>query len=720
MASSAEPAPDAQESARSLTLERCLEVLRDAKNDSEQFAALLLVTKAVRASDVDAKTRRRIFNAVGFTFPNRLLVSQETPAGCSEHIYRALGLTLLACFCTDPDLAGHPQVFNKIQILNETIVSDCEVNNLPLSSMIDDAYQCLNGVLATSKGPTQLVRNGTLPCLSKVYLHHSYGWHQAMDLLARLLTTAGDKCWKKCKSDLVKVLSRLSKDFQKAEDASKFKLCEILPRFLPPSPLLMESWGVECLKSIYQGLASILSSKLSESQRNPAFQLAGCLANDYNADWILAESRVKGSKFLALLVNLTCVEVRLSLEEPDPSYADSRQELITACYAAMELGLQECTREETLLMEAQKLQLIAILQEACGAIMYYLNQVGWQRMEDPFTFASVRLLSAWLAEETSALKQEVCELLPFLIQYARTRFKLGAACRDLPRQVAKLALCSSTWGSLWPGDALRFLLPALCHLTAEERPRRILIAEGAPALLFEYFQHLWDMFALDEQSSEEVSLQTACGIFLNLVVTAPDLIRQELCFSSLMTLLLTSLPTLLQKKEHLVLTANVATLGLMMARLLSNSQDLGDAAVVKAFFRAAILFLRQAHVSEMNRGSEKLTIAVSGSYKAAWGDISELWFLGMQAFASCVPLLTWLPQEVLESRWIQDILELLGSVSPASVDLELVSAFQGILKEQAEKSPACKELILSQGGAEKSNLYGMAALEQCLSEDKPC
>ncbi|XP_030074294.1 neurochondrin [Microcaecilia unicolor] len=718
MASNSEPAPDAQESARNQTLERCLEVLHDAKNDSEQFAALLLVTKTVRASDIDAKTRRRIFNAVGFTFPHRLLVSQETPTGCSQHVYRSLGLTLLACFCTDPDLAGHPQVLNKIQLLNETIVSDCEANDVPLTSMIDDAYQCLNGILATSKGPTQMVSNGTLPCLSRVYLHHSYGWHQALDLLARLLTTAGAKCWKKCKSDLVKVLSRLSRDFQKAEDMSKFKLCEILPRFLPPSPLLMESsWGVECQRSIYQGLARILSSKLDESRRNPALQLAGCLVSDYNADWILAESRLKNSKFLALLVNLACVEVRLCLEEPDPGYADSRQNLITACYAAMELGIQECTREESLLTEAQKLQLIAILQEACGAIMYYLNQVGWQRMEDPFIFASVRILSAWLAEETSALKEEVCELLPFLIQYSRTRFQLGAACRDLPRQVAELALCSSSWGSLWPGDALRFLLPALCHLTAEERPRRILIAEGAPALLLEYFQHLWDTFASDEHSSEEVSLQTACGIFLNLVVTAPDLVRQEHCFSSLMTLLLTSLPTLLQKKEHLVLAANVATLGLMMARLLASSQDLGDAAVMKEFFRASILFLRRAHVSEMNRGSDKLTIAVSGSYKAAWGDMSELWFLGMQAFASCVPLLTWLPQEVLDSRWIQDVLELLGSVCPTSVDLELVSAFQGILKEQAEKSPACKELILSQGGAEKANLYGMAALEQCLCEE---
>lgn len=76
----------------------------------------------------------------------------------------------------------------------------------------------------------------------------------------------------------------------------------------------------------------------------------------------------------------------------------------------------------------------------------------------------------------------------------------------------------------------RFLLPGFCHLTAEDRPREILISEGAPALLCDYFLHQWKVLtsepgSLTPLTSTEMSLQTACGIFLNLVVTAPDLIR---------------------------------------------------------------------------------------------------------------------------------------------------------------------------------------------------
>lgn len=47
--------------------------------------------------------------------------------------------------------------------------------------------------------------------------------------------------------------------------------------------------------------------------------------------------------------------------------------------------------------------------------------------------------------------------------------------------------------------------------------------------------------------------------------------RQEKTFSSLMDTLLKSLPFLLPQKDHLVLAANIATLGLMMARILSSS-----------------------------------------------------------------------------------------------------------------------------------------------------
>uniref|UniRef100_A0A8D0B5T5 Neurochondrin n=1 Tax=Salvator merianae TaxID=96440 RepID=A0A8D0B5T5_SALMN len=715
MASTSGILPDDGESSKNPTLERCLNVLRDASNDSEQFAALLLVTKAAKAGEINSKTRRRIFDAVGFTFPNRLLTSKDPPEGCTQHTFQALGLTLLACFCTDPDLARHPQVLNKIPVFNE-VISSCKLGDASYNSMIDDAYQCLRAILATPKGSRELVNRGTLPALCRAYVKRVYGFDQALKLLVGLLASAEAKCWQRATADLLGVLNILSVEFQKAEDMTKFQLCEVLPRFVPP----ILSPSSECLQPLYRGLSSILTSKLSASQRDPALKLAASLCQACSSEWIPAGS--SGSKFFALLANLACVEVRLTLEELDVAEVDRKQELMAACYVLIEIAIMECTKEKgSLLQESQKVQLVGILEEAFGAVIHYLRQVGRKKIDDPFIFASVRILGVWLAEETSFLKQEICDLLPFLVHYAKVRFEEERRVRSGLQRDTEQAGQSSIQPPVWQGDALRFLLPGLSHLTAEDRPRGILISEGAPVLLCQYFLHRWEIFisktdTLSTSSTVESSLQTSCEIFLNLVVTAPDLISREDCFATLMDTLLKSLPSLLPQREHLSLTANVATLGLMMAKRLFAYPGLQGTPEAEGFFDAAIRFLAEAYVAQTDLDGERVTLSVSPAYKAAWPAIRDLWFLGMQAFASCVPLFLWLPQDVLRSGWLQELLALLARVIPTSVDLEVASAFQGILVELARASQPCLEMIQKHRGLEMASLYGMAALEQCLSE----
>lgn len=321
---------------------------------------------------MDAKTRRQIFDAIGFTFPTRLLTSRQPPAGCPPHTFRALGLTLLACFCTDPELAGHSQILNKIPTFNEILLSPCDPDS---TSMVDDVYQCLSAVLATARGPRELVTKGTVSALCQAYLNGGHGSDRALTLLVGLLAIAEAKCWQRDAPQLLAVLSKLSGDFLKAEDMTKFELCEVLPHFIPLSPPLTENLeGSECLCRLYKGLADVLGSKLSQSQRDPALKLAAGLVQAYGAEWIPAGSA--GSKFLALLVNLACVEVRLTLEEPDPMEMEGKKEVMTACYVLMEMGIQECLREENPLLEnVQKMQLMRIMEEAFGAVIFYLRQV---------------------------------------------------------------------------------------------------------------------------------------------------------------------------------------------------------------------------------------------------------------------------------------------------------------------------------------------------------
>lgn len=56
-----------------------------------------------------------------------------------------------------------------------------------------------------------------------------------------------------------------------------------------------------------------------------------------------------------------------------------------------------------------------------------------------------------MAEETSSLKREICELLPFLVRYARKLFKEGGPAENLPQTAGLVSSDSSILGQ----DALR-------------------------------------------------------------------------------------------------------------------------------------------------------------------------------------------------------------------------------------------------------------------------
>lgn len=86
---------------------------------------------------------------------------------------------------------------------------------------------------------------------------------------------------------------------------------------------------------------------------------------------------------------------------------------------------------------------------------------------------------------------------------------------------------SITWTYIRLGFSLRYLLPALCHLSAEEGPRKVLLALDTPAFLVDFLVHSWGV--LKTQSGKTVSrdpsLETACSTLLNFVVTEPKRVR---------------------------------------------------------------------------------------------------------------------------------------------------------------------------------------------------
>ncbi|XP_078682469.1 neurochondrin-like isoform X2 [Branchiostoma floridae x Branchiostoma belcheri] len=698
-----------------LDLDRCLQTLRQARSDSEQFAALLLVTKMVQAQETDAATRRKIFDAVGFTFPNRLLKS----GGPEGDIYRALGVTIFSCFCTDSQLVLHHHVTSKIPLFNDIIIeppgssADDQVTH---HTMVEDCYQCLLAIGATPAGRTQLINRDSVPVLCQAVSKKMYGYGQAMQIMRQLLCEHGRELWNKHGDALTNLLTNMANEFSDADDISKFVLCEDLVLLLSgrdkdSGDFLQYTWAEDVLT----GLSDILGSYIGPEQRNPALELASLMLDHLGIEWAMSAN----VKFVLLLVNLACVEVRMVLEDPDVKQVLQKSSLMCACYNILESAIMYTSCTPDLPLDPKQIeQLVESLQGAYVGVTFFLAQIAEQPQDTwfhPLVTASVRVLGAWLAEETSALREEVYRILPFLVKLGSLSLETSedqstgaAGVSSLSQEMEELDLYKEKEPYLPKSGVLSFLLPGLCHLTAETRPRGILMQLQVHQVLARCLQLHLSCFLSTKAHEAEMALRTLCGIFLNLLVLSPEHVTSHPNMAALLHRIMGAVPQL-GCPDHTVLLANFVVLCLMQAR---HVTDLQETSVTRQFFCTAVQFLGGAY--HVTHGGEQKHLSVSPAYSQHWDSISELWFLGMQALVSCIPQLPWLPAIFLETGLMKNVVALLQDIPGGEFDLDTVDLYQNMVVEVAKHDGRCRQWLQQNGGLEVARSLGMAELLQCL------
>ncbi|XP_070403441.1 neurochondrin [Nothobranchius furzeri] len=736
-----EALPEAQRQ----VLDRCLHALTHAQTDSHTLAALLLITRVCPARQLDQPTLRRILEAVGLSLPARLLVTSVRGGVCAGLPHQqmlSLGTALLASLSLDPHMASHHQLLSTVPLLldiiskgldqnqqtrpgHSPVVSDLSEGSRPASdadrwshlqgtSLLEepiaaDCYQVLTAVCALPKGSEQLLSRGAIPALCRaVEQNQTLSYQKGLTLLGCLLSgKTKDRAWSRHPAELLSLLTRLSTDFCRAPDPTRLGMCAQLVQFLPPAGVVSGSEALRgAVSQVWAALRPTLQAKLTPRLIGLVLVLSACLLD--LCGWELAGP----PKFCCLLVNRACVEVRMGLEEPPGTDVSSElQHTLTGCYRIMEAAMEQaCTggaapplrsSSSPSLSLQQSRQVLGVLEEAFSAVMFYLQQVDPGRYDDPFVFATFRSLCSWLAEETSCLKEEVTRLLPFLISYSRRHLQAGSLEQGLSDWMAMVFV--SEGGGAWTGgEALRYLLPALCHLSAEEGPRQVLLTLDAPALLVDFLLQTWTSLKgrSDRASSRDPSRETACSALLNFTVTEPETVRKDPCYRALEVHLSEALPVLVNKPHLLVLGANYVTLGLMIGRLKSPPSGSVEADQ-KRFFTAALRFLRGA--LESGSGSGSGVVQVSVSWKDSWDEAAELWRLSLQVLGGCVRTWPWVVGLIREEGWLQHTVSMLARCSGLP-DQNTQVVLEEVLCAVVERCSVCQQEISDvmrreQGGA---------------------
>ena len=488
--------------------------------------------------------------------------------------------------------------------------------------------------------------------------------------------------------------------------------------------MMKEEWPEKLLMC----LEGILCSKIGTWHRDVSLQLIARLLELLGITWGL-QFGPNPRQFLLLLVNLACVEVRMKLEERTLEQVLETADVLVACYSIIEQFITFMTSQAFLNFDSkQREQAYCALKGAVSAILTLLYLLveetpdveSWtagntEDKKTEFVCASIRILGAWLAEETSSsMKEEVCAVLPFIITVSQTLFEA--------RQKGDTAA----------PDPLRFMLPAFCHLAAEDASRVVLLRQNLHQLLYNYLLHHWSGFSswlsqqpavasdwlhteTDEEQDlaekarpdSEVAVILVCGIYMNLVVLEPTLAATDVVFPQLLKFCFAQLPVLSKRADFVVMMGNVAVLGLLILRHHAWKYPQGDSSVFR-YIQGCVSFLWDAHNSE--ESCDSLSLVISLRYKKDWPDVAELWFLGMQSLSNVMAKLDWVVEFIVDSGWPQEIMKSLSKIIAGAIDANTRTAYEDFLCCLVRAQPRVKAVVLENRGRHTCRTHSMKQL----------
>ncbi|XP_046402034.1 neurochondrin homolog [Ischnura elegans] len=710
-------------------VKKCVAILKVADSDTSKFAGLFMVTKLVKGSDCSSASKKAIFEAIGFNFLKKLLLSSDVPIDCPPLVYKSVALSILSCFCSDPEIATHPDMLANIPVFVDVIEKAEESDDDDLLMVISESYECLKHIACYSEGQKAFLKSGVTSKLLGFYIEQSFQCDEALNIFVVLVSHLGPVAWGNDPKIFNSILNKISLDFKSDQSEKKFELCTILytllyncPRDFIDSSTDEEIWP----SSTYKGITDILTSKIGKAQRDPALKLVSTIVELLGVEWCLADEE-RPKQFFLLLVQLCSVEVRMQLEDRSLKQVIGNAELITSCFTVMELAIAFVASGGKIdLEEKEKQTMYTGLKGAFNATTTLLTKIskehpdGGSGPERIFTCALVRVLAAWLAQETTANRNAVIALLPFILKVANETFRASRA-RRLASKTGSAELDgedSNPWGHV---DVLRLLLPALCHLAVDDKARNILFQEEEEEVLFECISYHWsivnykrpivpkserkkvrapdmgpDAKTLAEMADSRVAMISACNIFMNLTVLEPKRVESSPLFDRLMKFVMDALPEVKSTPENLVLQGHLAVFGLLLMKQLASKARKNDFSICR-YVQSVIRFLWDAYVIDEGRETNVSTgsLVVSMTYKERWIELSELWFLGMQTMSGLLSQLPWVSEFAVETGWVEGTAIMLRKVRVGALPHNVRAAYEDFLCQLLAANKEVAEVLKS-------------------------
>lgn len=572
-------------------ISQCLRIL-DGKSDEHKFAGLLMITKLERIDDDRLRhLRSQVIDIVGTTFFLRLLSTRGDSDGLSP--FQSLGLNLIASFCDDAVLAD--------RFAQEKLVSTVlDLLSLPFdmpSASVQDCVRILFGLIYTDKGKEIMCQPAItthILVVAKDMLHAASEKAGSPD--ASSMEESASAIWRVVVEIVQESKTQISSDdlavicsaLPLARGRAAIEIVALVNSYMEA----VERSGVgvaevlsgRAISDLRDGIVRFIRAKWSGHERDACLKLVYLLMHQLGMAWALVEPArgrpddVTGGKFVLLVLKLVSVEIKLMLDEVELALLQMEVETVTRvdeeqrqdqevqralavlpiCYGIVEsviAGLVASVDEDTGLPLDVVLQLKSAFADAVGVILEHLtaardfikthryqdllqNESEAVYQLDAIVFASVRVASAWLAEDSDTSINAVLDLLPFLVCYkplahhGTVTTQASAVTNDFDSEEAidsddevdalsdLLQAAAQTRDGDVGIDQLHFLLPGLLQISAMADGAQVL-AEDVEVLkrVLQFCCTLCTSIASGHEHVGGVTTLTLClGVLMNVLL----------------------------------------------------------------------------------------------------------------------------------------------------------------------------------------------------------
>ena len=439
-------------------MDTCFHLLTAPSNE-EKLAGLLLVPRLV--DPTDTATIRRVYESVGPSFVNHLLAScGKDPA------FASLGLHVLGAVITPPrgdESDGSPLPWRiPHTVLKQTIqallcvLEKCSRDPKILQEtvlvlwnlLLSQDVSSLNMDLVCILGP-ELCRETAevvLRCLEEEEAKDGVpDGEEDADLLGHLVALAARSTdMARVAGELPAAPSTLLPVFAKHIASTHGHSVALVVILVTNLVALVDPPTLAGLvQPVLQPMVFKLFCSLpraSEAERSCTLQLFASITQQlHSVMWSLEdEQNTENSPgtLLLLALDMAHIEMRVLLEQlvqgdgceaefsiPTPSSAQEGERILSSCFAVVEsivmLLLQLDDKVVRLLSMSRIEKLLEKLREAMVPVVHFLlHRKKMQLLDDPnpdLTLACLKLFGTYFADESSVLRDEVRELLPYLV-----------------------------------------------------------------------------------------------------------------------------------------------------------------------------------------------------------------------------------------------------------------------------------------------------------------